>query len=279
MNSVTVLKNIDAVAIGGFDGMHEGHQHLFDALGERGAIVVIETGYANLTPGREREHFTTHPVVYVPLDDVREFDGAGFVAFLKRKFPDLGRIVVGYDFRFGKNRRFSHDDLNHLFDGDVIVIDEVCIDGDSVHSHKIRAKLIIGDVENANRFLGHNYTIRGKAVRGQGLGKKALVPTVNMYTDGYILPKEGVYATVARVDDEEHFHPAVSFVGHRVTTDGTFAVETHVLDGAVECREKIAVSFIARLRDNRRFESLDALNEAIQKDIRKAETIHRRIRL
>ena len=279
MKPVTAMKSVEAVAIGGFDGMHEGHQHLFDALGARGAIVVIETGYANLTPGREREHFTTHPVVYVELEAVRMLDDAGFVAYLLERFPKLKRIVVGYDFRFGKDRKFSHEDLTRAFGGEVKVIDEVRIGGDSVHSHKIRAKLIIGDVTGANRFLGHNYTVRGSVVRGQGIGKKELVPTVNMLTDGFLLPKEGVYATLARIDSEAHYHPAVTFVGHRVTTDGTFAVETHILDGRIECREAIDVSFVARLRGNEKFDTLGALKAQIAKDIAAAGKILVRLEL
>ena len=273
------MRNIDAVAIGGFDGMHEGHQHLFDALGERGAIVVIETGYANLTPGREREHFTTLPIVYVPLDDVRMLDDTGFVAYLHAAFPQLRRIVVGYDFRFGRDRKFSHADLSKAFGGGVRVIDEVKIGGDSVHSHKIRAKLLIGDITGANRFLGHNYTVRGRIVSGQGLGKKALVPTINMLTNGFLLPKEGVYATLARIDGEEHYHPAVTFIGHRVTTDGTFAVETHILDAEADCRERIDVSFVSWLRGNEKFETLGELKSRIAQDIAAAKKVLQRLEL
>ncbi|UFS63408.1 bifunctional riboflavin kinase/FAD synthetase [Sulfurimonas sp. HSL-3221] len=279
MKHATALKKVDAVAIGGFDGMHEGHQHLFNALGERGAIVVVETGYANLTPGREREHFTTHPIVYLPLDEIRMLDDRGFVDYLRERFPALSRIVVGYDFRFGLDRKFSHEDLSKAFSGTVQVIDEVTVGGESVHSHKIRAKLIIGDVRGANRFLGHNYTVRGDVVRGQGIGKKELVPTVNMLTDGFLLPKEGVYASLARLDGEEHYHPAVSFVGHRVTTDGSFAVETHVLDGEIVCKERIDVSFVQRLRGNEKFASLDALKEQIGLDIAAARKAVGRLEL
>lgn len=279
MKSAIAMKKVDAVAIGGFDGMHEGHQHLFEALGDQGAIVVIETGYANLTPGREREHFTALPVVYLPLEAIRHFNDRQFVTHLTSRFPALRRIVVGYDFRFGKDRRYTHEDLRAAFDGAVVVIDAVRIGGDAVHSHKIRAKLIIGDIPAANRFLGHNYTIRGKVVAGQGLGKKALYATINMQTDGFLLPKEGVYATVARIDGQEHYRPAVSFIGHRVTTDGSFAVETHLLDGETEGVTQIAVSFLTRLRDNIRFDSLEALRQAITEDIAKARVAHGRLRL
>ncbi len=259
-----------AIAIGGFDGMHFGHQALFAQLGENGTIVVIETGYANLTPKTERENFTTHPIMYIELESIRHLDGVGFVTFLKETFPQLQKIVVGYDFHFGKDRKYSFEDLKALFDGEVIVVSEVCHDGDSVHSHKIRTKLQIGDIKGANNFLGHNYTIRGEHISGQGIGAKELVATINLKTRGFLLPKEGVYATLTRIDDEEHYHPSVSFVGHRVTTDGSFAVETHILDGAVTCDKNAAISFVSFIRSNEKFETLEELKAAIKKDIAKA---------
>ncbi len=266
-----MLKNdIRAIAIGGFDGMHLGHQALFSELGENGAIVVIETGYANITPKKERENFSRHPMFFVQLDSVRHLDGSGFIEFLHDKFPKLQKIVVGYDFHFGKDRKYSFKDLKNLFSGEVVVVAEVTHDGDSIHSHKIRAKLVIGDVKGANDFLGHNYTIRGKRVSGQGIGKKELVATINIESSGFIIPKEGVYATLTRIDDEEHYHPSVSFIGRRRTTDGSFAIETHILDGEVSCDQKAAISFVAFIRNNEKFDSLEELKRAINADILKA---------
>jgi len=266
------LKNSTSIAIGGFDGMHIGHQKLFSALDEKSTIVVIETGYANLTPKKEREHFSHFPILYLELEDIRHLSGEEFIAFLKEKFPKLKKIVVGYDFHFGKDRRYSFNDLKNLFlkeekDGVVEVIDEVSLHGDSVHSHKIRAKLQIGDIEGANAFLGHNYTIKGKVVSGQGIGKKELVATINIEAKEFLMPKEGVYVTLTRIDDEEHYHPSVSFVGHRVTTDGSFAVESHILDGEVLCKERATISFVNFIRENKKFDSMAELKKAIQKDI------------
>jgi len=238
------LKNSTAIAIGGFDGMHIGHQHLFSALGKDGYIVVIETGYANLTPKKERENFTHYPILYLKLDEIRHLSGEEFISFLQDKFPKLQKIVVGYDFHFGKNRKYSFENLKTLFSGDVQVIDEVKLHNDSVHSHKIRAKLQIGDINGANAFLGHNYTICGEVIKGQGIGKKE-----------------------TRIDNEEHYHPSVSFVGHRVSTDGNFAIESHILDGEVVCSEVASISFVSFIRDNKKFNSLDELKKVIKKDI------------
>ena len=270
MNTAITLKNVNAIAIGGFDGMHSGHQHLFNELGNEGSIVVIETGYANLTPKKERENFTKHPIVYLELEEIRHLSGEAFIEFLESMFPSLKKIVVGYDFHFGKNRKYSFEDLNTLFSGEVVVVKEVSYHNDSIHSHKIRAKLSIGDIKGANTFLGHNYTLKGSVIKGQGIGKKELFATINIESKGFLVPKEGIYATLSRLDDEEHSHPSVTFIGHRVTTDGKFSIETHILDGEVVCREGISISFVSYLRDNQKFSDLTTLKSAIKKDIEMA---------
>ena len=264
------MKDTTSIAIGGFDGMHIGHQALFDELDENGTIVVIDSGYANLTPDGFRKRYTTHKILFFSLDDIRHLDGKGFVLLLKTKFPKLKKIVVGYDFHFGKDRRYSFDDLKNLYEGEVVVVNEVKHHNDSVHSHKIRAKLQIGDIKGANEFLGHNYMVEGKRIDGQGLGSKELFPTINIEVKDFLLPKEGVYVTLTRIDDEEHYHPSVSFIGHRRTTDGTFAVETHILDGEVICKDKAEISFVDFIRNNKKFDSIEHLKDAIQRDIAKA---------
>jgi len=270
------LSKVDSIAIGGFDGMHVGHQSLFSELGRHGAIVVIETGYANLTPAREREHYTHYPIVYYSLENIRHLEGAEFVAMLQKRFPHLKKIVVGYDFHFGKNRRYSHANLGELFSGEVKIIEQVCIEGDSVHSHKIRAKIQIGDISGANRFLGHNYQIKGSVIKGQGIGKTDLFPTINLECSGFLLPYEGVYAALTRIDDEEHFHPSVVFIGHRITTDGNYAIESHILGETIGSCTKASLSFVKFLRKNQKFDSLESLKLAIGEDILKAkrELVH-----
>jgi len=271
------MNSVDSIAIGGFDGMHKGHQALFSELGKNGCIVVIETGYANLTPKKEREFYTKYPIVYIELDDVRNLDGLEFIQLLQRKFVNLKKIVVGYDFHFGKNRKYSFADIATLFNGEVKVVDEVSLDNDSIHSHKIRQKLNIGDIKGANAFLGHNYTIKGDVIKGQGLGQKELFATINIKTDRFLVPKEGVYVTLTRIDDEEHFHPSVSFMGHRVSTDGTFAIETHIVDGKVTCKDKAVISFVEFIRDNKKFDTLEELKSAIKEDIQIAKNRLKRL--
>ena len=276
LSTVTALKNnvIDSIAIGGFDGMHIAHQRLFSHLGEKGAIIVIETGYANLTPLKEREHYSHYPIHYFKLNTIRHLSGEAFIAKLQKKFPHLKKIVVGYDFHFGKNRKYSIDALRVMFRGSVEVVDEVMLEDESVHSHKVRAFLSEAKIKKANHFLGRHYRVNALHVKGQGIGKKELFATVNLECEGFLLPKVGVYATLTQLDDEEHFHPSISFIGFRESTDGEFAFETHILDGEVECLSKARVSFIDFIRDNCKFDSLELLKKQIALDIQSAKKAH-----
>jgi riboflavin kinase/FMN adenylyltransferase len=198
-------------------------------------------------------------------------EGEEFVQYLMKQFPHLQKIVVGYDFHFGKDRRYSHVHLKSFFAGVVCVVDQVTIDNDSVHSHKIRAKLQIGDIHGANRFLGHNYCINGNVITGQGIGKKELVPTLNLECKGFLLPEEGVYVALTRVNDEEHFSPSIVFLGHRITTDGSYAVESHILNKEIQNVVSATICFVRLLRKNQKFESLKLLKEAIDGDILNAK--------
>ena len=272
MNTATAMKKIDSIAIGGFDGMHAAHQYLFKELGENGAVMAIETGYADLTPASHRQEHTHYPMFYYELDDLKPLSGDEFVAKLKADFPALKKIVVGFDFHFGHKRSCSSWDLKELFDGEVIIVDEVKIEGEAVHSHKIRTLLEKGKLEQANLFLGYNYQLRGKVVKGQGVGKEKLVPTINIEVQGYRLPKEGVYASLTRLDDDT-LYPSVSFIGQRSITDGSFAIETHILDKEVQESTRVELSFLHFIRKNESFESFEALKKQISKDIEEAKKV------
>ena len=272
MNIVTAMQKVESIAIGGFDGMHAAHQYLFQELGEYGAVVAIETGYADLTPGAHRQEHTHYPLFYYNLDDLKPLSGAEFVAKLKSDFPSLKKIVVGFDFHFGHKRSCTSLDLKELFDGEVMIVDEVKIEGEAVHSHKIRTLLEKGKLEQANLFLGYNYQLKGKVVKGQGVGKEKLVPTINMEVQGYRLPKEGVYATLTRLDDDQ-LYPSVSFIGQRSITDGSFAIETHILDKEVKESTRVELSFLHFIRKNDSFDSFEALKKQIEEDIDEAKKV------
>ncbi|WP_428026873.1 bifunctional riboflavin kinase/FAD synthetase [Arcobacter sp.] len=261
------MKNsITSIAIGGFDGMHIAHQSLFTNLTKNGAIIVIESGYANMTPKKEREEYTNFPIFYYELENIKHLDGKEFINQLKKEFPKLKKIVVGFDFCFGKNRTYCVDKLKSIFDGDVVVINEISVNDIPVHSRVIREYIKTGDFKTVNTLLGRKYKIKGLQIRGQGLGKKEFVPTINLKVTEYILPKEGVYITKTIVDGESY--PSITFIGHRVTTDGSFAIETHIINNDIQVHEKdVSIKFYEKTRDNKKFDSFEDLKNQILNDI------------
>ncbi|GAB6073648.1 bifunctional riboflavin kinase/FAD synthetase [Nautilia lithotrophica] len=246
-------------AIGGFDGMHLGHQAL---IKRADMIVVIEKG-SNLTPGTDRCDYTTLPCKFFDLNDIKNLGPIEFIGILKKL--NITKIIVGKDFRFGKNRSGDLNLLKKHFE--VEAIEEVKIDGIGVHSRIIREFIKNGEITKANRFLGHTYKIKGKRIKGQGLGGKELVPTINItLLKSYLIPKQGVYITLTNK------FPSLTFIGKR-STDGNFSIETHILNEKWknENEELINIEFLKYLRENRKFDNLKALKKQINKDINLAK--------
>lgn len=269
-SSILVNKNtITSIAIGGFDGMHSAHQELFKNLDEHGAIVSIESGYANLTPKSFRQEYSIYPIYYYILENIKHLEGDEFIKLIKEEFPNLKKIVVGFDFCFGKNRRYCTQKLKELFNGDVLVIDEIKIDDIPVHTRIIREYLKDGDIKTANKLLGKEYKIYGQQITGQGLGAKNFVPTINLRVDEFLLPKEGVYVTKTVLDNIEY--NSITFLGHRVTTDGSYAVETHIIDEDIKNNNYCTqIKFYEKIRDNKKFDSFEELKNQIFDDIKLA---------
>ena len=262
---------IKSIAIGSFDGIHIAHRALID---QADALVIIERNGGYLTPGFKRSYFTSKICCFYHFDVIRGLTPEGFVEKLKTDFPALETIVVGYDFHFGKNKAGNAQVLRELCDKEVIVVEEVSIEGISVHSRTIKQYLKEGNIKMANLLLGREYSIEGEIVSGQGLGKNELVATINLNVKSYQLPLEGVYATRTKVDGE--WLASVSFLGHRVSTDGNYAVETHILDADMGIVKGVAqIAFMAFMRENQKFESLEALKAQIESDISEARDILR----
>jgi riboflavin kinase/FMN adenylyltransferase len=264
---VTLNNNIKSIAIGSFDGIHIAHKTLID---QAEALVIIERNGGYLTAGYKRSLFTSKICCFYHFDKVKSLTPEAFVSQLKTDFPSLETIVVGYDFAFGKNKAGNAQMLSDLCDKEVIVVEEVSVKGISVHSRTIKEYLKEGDILMANTLLGRNYVIDGDIIKGQGLGKNELVATINLNVKDYQLPKEGVYATRTLINNE--WMDSVSFLGHRVTTDGNYAVETHILDTQVgEVKGVAHIEFVDFMRDNAKFESLQKLKVQIEEDILNAK--------
>ena len=255
----------DAVAIGRFDGLHLGHKALISNIGTNGALVVIDTFKANLTPVNFLNRFCKNKVIIYALSDIHKLSAEEFLAKLKEDLPNLQKIVVGDDFRFGNERSAGAEELKKLFDKETVVVGEVRLDGVGVHSRFIRSLIVQGDVKKAAKFLGRNYEVKGNVVSGQGIGKQQFVPTVNLSVENFLLPNEGVYATRTQIDGKKH--DSVTFVGHRLSTDGNFAVETHLLDFEPSDTQEVWIEFVQKIRDNEFYEKTQELKARIELDI------------
>ncbi len=261
---------IGSIAIGSFDGLHLGHQAL---ISQAEMLIIIERNGGYLTPGYKRSLYTDRPLTLYHFEKIKSLTPEAFVAKLQQDFPSLEKIVIGYDFHFGNGKAGDGHYLQKIFDGEVLIIEQVSAAGIPIHSRTIKKLLREGEISLANQLLGRSYQLDGTIIPGQGLGSKALVPTLNLSVDHYQLPQEGVYATYTQIDGS--WLPSISFIGHRVSTDGSFAVETHILHREIPTpsSDTLWIRFEAFIRPNRKFDTLDTLKREIIKDIQTAEEI------
>ena len=264
--------SIKSIAIGSFDGIHLGHRALIDQVE---AVVIVERNGGYLTPGYRRSYFIEQPCFFYHFEHIKSLSAKAFVVKLKEDFPKLEIIVVGYDFEFGYKKEGNTKLLKELFDGEVVVVSEVKSVDISVHSRTIKSYLAEGNIELVNQLLNRSYMISGKIISGQGLGKKKLVATLNINVYDYKLPKDGVYVTRTKVGDK--WLDSVSFLGLRVTTDGSYAIETHIIGQDIGVvTGMVEIEFVDFIRENRKFDGLEALKEQILRDIEISNTLFKK---
>ena len=276
-------------ALGFFDGVHLGHQALLDACcrlaQQENAIpcavtfdlppsAILQNTQPNmLNTARDREALLKQfgAVSVRMLAANRQTLSMSWQAFLEMLVQDdaIG-FVCGQDFRFGKNGDGNAEKLANFAKNNgfpFVIVPEIQIDGEKISSTRIRNSLEIGDLENANRLLGHPHILTGKVVSGQGLGRTIGIPTANLQLPSELLiPAFGVYACTVQVDD--HTYVAVTNIGTRPTVNGqNITVEPWILDfsGDLYGRE-ITLKFHKFLRPEKKFASLEELKAQIQED-------------
>ncbi|MCI6218017.1 MAG: bifunctional riboflavin kinase/FAD synthetase [Helicobacter sp.] len=281
-SSLRTANEITSLAIGKFDGMHLAHLSLLKNLDFLGALLCIQTKESPcLTPMKTKELYTKYPIFYLKLEEIKDLSGEQFTQLLQTYFPCLKKLVVGYDFRFGKNRSFEASDLQFLLSNTQIVIcEEFCVSDIGVHSSLIKEFIALGNCKMANALLGRTYSIIGKSVRGQGIGSKQLFATINLQTQDYLLPQHGVYATFCKILESESctaqdsLLQSVSFIGNRLSTDRSFSIEVHIIDRVLTSNPlKLEVFFLQKIRDNKHFKNLLDLRGQIESDIHTAKSI------
>jgi len=259
---------IKSIAIGSFDGIHIAHQEL---IKRADGIVVIEHGFASLTPGWKRSLYTNKATFFYLLEKIKELTPQQFIKKLQNDFPHLEKIVIGYDFRFGKDKSGDIDSIKQEFKGEVEVVDEVKYNGISVHSRVIREALQNQNINLANSMLGRRYRIDGEHIKGLGLGSKELVPTINLKVINYTLPN-GVFATYTTVNSKKF--KSITFIGHRESIDNTHTIETHILeDFNLSIKGRVWIEFVEFIRAVKKFDSLEELKKQILLDCEKVREV------
>jgi riboflavin kinase/FMN adenylyltransferase len=271
------------IAVGEFDGVHIGHREVI-----RGSDTVLtfephplqvvrpEAAPKLLTSLEAKaeliEQLGVKELVLIPFDD-------GFAHQSPQAFIDdvlvraLGatNVSVGENFRFGHRAAGDPALLAAQRSFDTRVVPLVELDGEVVSSSHIRALVLAGEVEQAARFLGRPFQLRGEVVSGDRRGRELGFPTANLVPDeALVCPGHGVYA--ARADNA----CAAVNVGVRPTfgTGRAVLVEAYLLDREVDLYgQTLEVDFVARLRGERRFDSVDALVEQMHRDVQRAREL------
>src|SRR5256714_10059943 len=293
------------LALGNFDGVHRGHRKILERVrrvaGERGGTSVVMTFDPH--PPRVVRPDKAPPLLMTKEQKLEAIADAGVQgAAIVRFTPELSRldpetfvrsvlvdwlhvseVWVGANFLFGHDRSGNFSLLRVLggrYGFKAEKIDPVRYKDFVVSSTRVRRLVSEGRVDEAGALLGHQYAIDGILMHGDQRGRTLGFPTANLCTENELLPPHGVYATTARVGSI--VHPSVTNVGTRPTVDqsGRTVVETHIfgLDRDLY-GQTIRIGFVQRLRDERAFESLDALRAQIDGDCRRARVLFARLSL
>lgn len=301
-NSIQDFKSTSRtiVTLGTFDGVHIGHKKILEQLVETAKKTNCESLVLTFFPHPRMvlqndsnikllntisekaillENLGLDNLIIHPFDE--NFANLSARAFVKSILVDcfqIKKIIIGHDHRFGKNRAANIDDLivfGKLYDFNVEQISSQEINEISVSSTKIRNALFDGNIKLANKFLGNNYIISGKVVKGKQLGRTIGFPTANINVQEYykLIPKAGVYAIKSIWKNKIIF--GMMNIGFNPTVAGkSQTIEVYFFDFNEDIYDQnITISFIDRLRDEQKFDSVELLKKQLQLDEVKAMAI------
>lgn len=277
------------LVLGYFDGLHRGHKALFDQAREIAkrnhlALTVLTFNESprlalsrftpdlllHLTASEKRyEKFAEYGVDYLYLIDFTStFSKLSAKDFLENYIKQLRAkaIVVGFDYKFGHDRKDATD-LAQQFDGEVVVVPEVQDKGEKISSTRIRRLLFDGDVREVNRLLGYHFSTRGIVVHGDARGRTIGFPTANLAPiDKAFLPGEGVYVSDVLVNGQAY--RGMTSVGKNVTFGGReLRLEANIFAFDDEIYgQQIEIIWLDKIRDMIKFASVAALKQQLAKD-------------
>ncbi len=288
------------VTIGTFDGVHLAHRQIINKVTE----LSKQNSIANSNPRSFIVTFEPHPqeVLKNKTPDIklltsleeklRLLEKAGIENVLVIKFTEefsktsanefyqkyiygeigLSDLVIGYDHLFGKDRQGDFQTLQNLgkeFNFNVHRVEEIDVDGKPVSSTRIRKALAEGNIEEANKLLGHEYSFDGIVVEGDKIGRTIGYPTVNLQfiKENKVMPNDGIYCVKVIHNGAAHY--GMMYHGVRPTlSEGLIrAKEVHIFDfDKTIYGDKLTVSFLTKLRDDKKFTSKEELIAQIDKD-------------
>lgn len=276
------------IGLGFFDGFHRGHQALLTQAKSFKKPVMMLTFDRN--PKWNRSAFLlTPPALRQSLFEASRVDGLieiefndgirlappqAFIEFLNSLNPFA--VISGSDFKFGHQAQGDVSLLKHQALFEVVTVSDVMVGQEKISSSRILQLLEQGNIQQANHLLGRSYRIQGTVGHGFKQGRTIGFPTANiMISEPYALPKTGVYATEIRIGDRLYasmanlgFHPTLNPLTQKTLEVHIFQFDQSIYDQHVEVR------FLEFLRDERKFESLDALKQQLQQDARTALTVY-----
>lgn len=288
------------VTIGTFDGVHIGHQKIIKKLTKKALqknlssvvltffphprMVLQQNSDIKLinTIAERKEILSNLGLDYIYVKEfTRVFANLSARDFVKTILVETlhaKHVIIGYDHKFGKNRSANIDDLKKFGDEYGFEVEEISaqdVADVAVSSTKIRAALNSGNIKTANAFLGYNYYINGTVVKGRGFGKKMEFPTANIEVDeSYkLIPKNGVYVVSSKYNGKIIY--GMMNIGVRPTfDDNNKTIEMHIFNFDQDIYgTALRIEFLDRLREERKFESVDALIAQLRKDQLNAQRI------
>lgn len=287
-----VLEKASAVTLGKFDGVHVGHQKLISIVKEKAnehnllaAAFTFDRIPLSICPQRQQHFITTNSerrkimenlgldveIEYPFTEDLMNTEPEDFIkniiiGKLKAKY-----VVVGTDYRFGKGRAGDAQMLLEKgpeYGFETIIVEKEKYQDREVSSTYVREELALGHMETVNVLLGRPYSINGVVCPGKQLGRELSVPTMNIYPQRMkLLPPNGVYATMTLMDDQTYY--GVTNLGTKPTVSDKLEVnvETNLFDYDDDAYGKqIEVRFMHFLRQEMKFESVEALKKQMESD-------------
>ena len=281
------------VTIGTFDGVHMGHQQILKQLIDTSQKSKLKSVLLTFFPHpkvvlqpdismnliqtiQEREKALENTgldylVIHPFSIEFSRLSADDYVKQILVEQLNVRKVVVGYDHRFGRNRTASLEDMYHyadIYDFEVIEIDAKKINSTAVSSTKIRKAIDDGNIELANNYLGHPFSIEGMVVHGDKRGRELSYPTANidLQNQHKIVPKQGVYLVKSKFNDRVVY--GMMNIGTKPTFDTTMpSIEVHFMDWNGDLYgQEIQVELLKWVRDERKFKTAKELQTQIQMD-------------